>query len=69
MDGLGGVSSSSSIYVLVCGGHCGGCAGHWGVVWCVALGIPEGDGGASLFLLPSASAFWLGLVIWLLGGT
>ena len=67
MDGLGGVSSSSSIYVLVCGGHCGGCVGHCGVVWCAALGIPGGMG-VHLFLLPSASAFWLGLVIWLLGG-
>ena len=53
MDGLGGVSSSSSIYVLVCGGYCGGCAGHWGVVWCAALRIPGGMGVRSLFLLPS----------------
>ena len=59
MDGFGGVLGGSSIYVMVCGGHCGGCAGHWEVVWCAALGIPGGMVGA----VSVSVAFCLGFLV------
>ena len=59
VDDFGGVSGGSSIYVLVCGRRCGGCAGHWGDRLVCGPWDSGGMGGA----VSVSVAFCLGVLV------